>query len=401
MIFSFEDWELDSEVFELRKSGKPQDMEPLAFNLLQFLIHNRHRVVSRDEIVEEIWDGRIVTEATISTCIKVVRKSIGDDGQTQRLIKTAHGRGFRFVGEVETVKPETSPAEAEPETKKSKIEPLDQEISFVTAKDGVRVAVAKIGEGPVILRAAHWLSHVSLDHESPVFNHWFRLLSSKNQFVRYDLRGSGLSDRTVEDMSFDAFLSDLEAVADTIEEPFTLLGLSQGGALSIAYALKHPEKVKQLILFGAYGQGALARATTDEERMMVDTLLNLIHLGWGRENPAFNQIFTNLFIPGGTEEQHNWWRELERNTATPEYAIRVMEANNRIDVFDKAAQLKVPTIVFHCRQDTRVPFDQGRRLAATINGARFVTLESANHCILDDEPAWEVFRSEVEPFLGT
>lgn len=272
-------------------------------------------------------------------------------------------------------------------------------VSFVRSRDRTRIAVASLGCGAPVLRAAHWLSHVSFDLESPVWRHWLDFMSREHRYVRYDLRGCGLSDRAPAEINFDTWLEDLEAVADTIAEPFTLVGMSQGGALSIAYALRHPRRVARLVLIGAYGQGLLARASSEEDRLEAQTLLNLIRLGWGREVPAFNQVFTNLFIPGGTPEHHKWWQELERNTASPDVAARTMKVLHEIDVIDMARQLEVPAIVFHSRGDARIPFDEGLKLAAAIPGARFVPLDSGNHVLLDDEPAWKVFQAEMDAFL--
>jgi pimeloyl-ACP methyl ester carboxylesterase len=181
---------------------------------------------------------------------------------------------------------------------------------------------------------------------------------------------------------------------------FVLLGLSQGGALSIAFALRHPERVSHLVLLNAYSQGARARAQTEPERLEAETLVNLIRIGWGRDNPAFCRFFTNLFIPDGTPEQHRWWGDLERVTAAPDVAAQLLWQMQGLDVLDLATTLRVPTLVAHSRGDMRVPFDQGRKLAAAIPGARFIPLESKNHVLLPDEPAWAVFHAELATFLG-
>ena len=279
--------------------------------------------------------------------------------------------------------------------------PLHQDIRFCTSSDGTRIAVASCGEGPVILRAAHWLSHVHHDTESPVWRPWVEALSARNTFVRYDPRGCGLSDRFVTDLSRPAWDADLEAVAATIDaEQFVLLGLSQGGALAIDYALAHPERVAKLVLINAYAQGARTRARTDADLLEAETLVNFVRIGWGRANPAFCRFFTNLFIPGGTEEQHGWWADLERRTASPEVAAALLRTMQGIDVLDRAARLDVPTLVLHCRGDMRVPFEEGCKLAGAIPGARFVPLESANHVLLPDEPAWTVLHDELTRFLG-
>ena len=251
------------------------------------------------------------------------------------------------------------------------------------------------------MRAAHWLSHVEHDLQSPVWQPWLAELSQQHRYIRYDQRGCGLSDSEVSDFSLETWVADLEAVVDSLRlRRFPLIGMSQGGAVAIAYALRHPEKVSHLVLAGAYARGALQRDTGDSGRLEAETLLNLIRLGWGRDNAAFRQVFTNQFIPGGTQAQHQWWNELERLTASPENAARTLDAFHHVNVTDQARQLRVPTLVLHARGDAAVPFDEGRSLAALIPGARFLPLDSNNHVLLSDEPAWTHFLREVRAFLG-
>jgi pimeloyl-ACP methyl ester carboxylesterase/DNA-binding CsgD family transcriptional regulator len=278
---------------------------------------------------------------------------------------------------------------------------LHQTIGFCHAADGTRIAVATCGQGPVMLRAAHWLSHCHHDLDSPVWRPWLAAFARQYRFVRYDPRGCGLSDRFVADLSFDAWQTDLDAVAATIADPcFVLLGLSQGGALAIRFALAHPGRVSHLVLLNAYAQGGRVRAGSEAERLEAETLVNFVRIGWGRENPAFCQFFTNLFIPGGTAEQHRWWGDLERLTAAPDVAARLLWEMQGIDVTDQARQLRVPTLILHCRNDMRVPFEEGCKLAALIPDARFVPLDSANHVLLPGEPAWTVMQEEIARFLG-
>lgn len=258
-----------------------------------------------------------------------------------------------------------------------------------------------MGSGPPLVRAAHWLSHVEHDLASPVWRPWLVELSRYHTYIRYDQRGCGLSDRDVSNFSLDAWVGDLEAVVDSLGlKRFPLLGMSQGGAVAVAYALRHPEKVSQLILAGAYARGVERRAVTAASKLETETLVNLIRVGWGHDNPAFREVFTNQFIPGGTPAQHQWWNELERLTASPENAARTLEAFHQVDVTDFASQLRVPTLVLHAHGDGKVPFDEGRRLAALIPGARFVPLDSRNHVLLESEPAWADFLAETRGFLG-
>ena len=277
----------------------------------------------------------------------------------------------------------------------------DQQIRFCKARDGARIAVGTVGKGPPLLRATHWLSHVEFDARSPVWAHWLRALSRDHTYVRYDQRGCGLSDWSPPEISFEAWVSDLEAVVDFLGlKRFPLLGMSQGGAVAIAYAARHPERVSHLVLHGAYAQGRLRRESSAHDREEAETLLKLIRIGWGRDNPAFRQLFTTLFIPQGTPEQHQWFNELERISATPENAAAIIETTYRVDVTALAETVRVPTTVFHARHDARIPFEEGRRLAALIPNARFVPLESHNHVLLDTEPAWPEFLAAFRDFLS-
>lgn len=278
---------------------------------------------------------------------------------------------------------------------------LKQQIRFCKSRDGTRIAMAALGDGPPLVRAAHWLSHVEHDAQSPVWTHWLAELSRDHTFIRYDQRGCGLSDWSPPSMSLDTWVDDLDSVVEAHGlTTFPLLGMSQGGAIAIAYAARRPEKVSRLVLFGAYAQGVLRRARTAAQREEAETLVKLIRLGWGRDNPAFRQVFTSQFIPDGTREQHQWFNDLERLSASPENAATIVETLYQIDVTAEAERIRVPTLVLHSRHDARVPFEEGRRLAALIPSARFVPLDSRNHVLLGAEPAWPLFLEEVRAFLG-
>jgi pimeloyl-ACP methyl ester carboxylesterase/DNA-binding CsgD family transcriptional regulator len=278
---------------------------------------------------------------------------------------------------------------------------LRQQIRFCTSSEGVRIAYAHSGSGPVIVKAANWLSHLELDLTSPVWSHLIAELSRGHTLLRYDQRGCGLSDREVADISFHAWLQDLEAVIDASgAERFALLGISQGASIAVAYAVAHPERVTQLILYGGYARGKLKRHADDATRDEAQTLVKLAELGWGQQNPAFRQFFTTQFIPGGTPEQHHWFNELERLTTTPHNAARIMRVFNDIDVVHLLHQVSCPTLVLHASGDARVPFEESRLLAGLIPDARFVPLESENHLLLETEPAWLRWREEVRSFLS-
>ena len=280
--------------------------------------------------------------------------------------------------------------------------PLDmrQRIRFCTAADGVRLATATSGSGVPLVKAAHYLTHVEHDWDSPVWRHWLGGLSDRFHLVRYDERGCGLSDREVDDFSMDAWVADLEAVVDGLGlERFALLGVSQGGAVAATYAALHPGRVSHLVLYGAYAQGRFRRGDDPADREEAEMFLDLIRLGWGRDNAAFRQVFTSLFIPEGTPEQVEWFNELQRTTASPENAARFEEAFYEIDVVGHLAGIDVPTLVMHATGDAMVPFDEGRRLAALVPDARFVPLDSSNHILLE-EPAFDRFLEEITSFVG-
>jgi len=278
--------------------------------------------------------------------------------------------------------------------------PPRQEVRFCTARDGVRIAYATVGSGPPLVKTANWLNHLEYDWESPVWRHWFRALASERTFIRYDARGNGLSDWDASDLSLDALVADLEAVVDAAGlERFPLLGISQGCAVSVEYAVRHPERVTRLILYGGYARGWRLH-DRPEVVEQTEAQLVLTRTGWGRDNPAYRQMFTSLFIPGATPEQVDWFNELQRITTSPENAARLMGAMGHIDVRQRLPLVRTPTLVIHVRNDERVTLANGRELAMGIPGARFVILEGRNHILLEQEPAMPRFLAEISSFLA-
>jgi pimeloyl-ACP methyl ester carboxylesterase/DNA-binding CsgD family transcriptional regulator len=278
--------------------------------------------------------------------------------------------------------------------------PMRQEIRFCRTSDGVRIAYATTGSGPPLVKASNWLSHLEFDWDSPVWRHELSELSRDHTLIRYDVRGCGLSDWNVGELSFDAWVRDLETVVDAVGVGrFSLLGISQGAAISIAYAARHPERVTHLVLHGGYARGRFERDPTGPQREEAETMIKLAELGWGRDNPAFRHFFTVRYIPDGTAEQQRWFNELERVSASPENAVRFMNVLFRIDVTDLARMVSCPTLVLHSTREEVVPFDEGRLLASLIPQARFVPLESRNHLLLEHEPAWPRWLDEVRAFL--
>jgi class 3 adenylate cyclase/pimeloyl-ACP methyl ester carboxylesterase len=276
----------------------------------------------------------------------------------------------------------------------------EQEIHFCQARDGVQLAYARMGQGVPLVKTGHWMTHIESDFDSMIWRPYYREMSRDNTFIRYDARGNGLSDRDVPDVCFEDFVSDLETVVDAAGlDRFALHGLSQGCAVSIAYAVRHPERVSHLVLLGGYAVGWKKRARTAAEKEAGEAMLTLVRLGWGQENPAFRQMFTSQFIPGATKEQADWFNEFQRISSSPADAARNLIANGDADVTSLLPQVRVPTLVMHARHDARVPFELGRRLAAGIPGARLVPLESHNHVLLESEPAFARFLEEMRAFI--
>lgn len=284
---------------------------------------------------------------------------------------------------------------------KAMIKRTTQRIRYVSTGDGVQLAWAEAGKGPVLIKTANWLTHLEYDWESPVWRHWIHFFTDHFRFVRYDERGCGMTDWNVGDLSVERWVEDLEAVvaAADPQEPFALLGISQGAAASLAYAVRHPERVSKLILYGAYARGVFRRGDADKERLY-RALVDMTRLGWGKDNPAFRQVFTSRFIPGANNEQVAWFNELCRKTTSPETAARLLEVRATIDVVALLEKVRAPTLVLHSRNDDVVPISEGHILAAGIPGAQFIELDSKNHILLENEPAWERFGVEVLDFMG-
>jgi pimeloyl-ACP methyl ester carboxylesterase/DNA-binding CsgD family transcriptional regulator len=275
-----------------------------------------------------------------------------------------------------------------------------QRIRYLRTPDGVQLAWADAGSGPVLLKAANWLTHLDYDWDSPVWRHWIRFFSTDFRFVRYDERGCGMTDWAIGDLSFDRWVTDLEAVADASgARKFVLLGISQGAATCVAYAAKHPERVSHLVLYGGYVRGAAVRGTAQQAREFA-AIVELARIGWGRDHSAFRDVFTSRFIPGATQQQIDWFSELCRKTTSPEIAGELLERRSRIDVTAVLDQVRTPTLVLHARDDVVVPLAESRLIAGRIPSAQFVELDSKNHILLEHEPAWEHFCAAVREFTG-
>ena len=347
------------------------------FDVLVHLIRHRDRVVTKVELLDTVWGDRFVSESALASRLKSARRAVGDDGSGQRVIRTVFGRGYQFVAPVVE--------HHEPGTRvppPSSISPTlqQQTVRFCTASDGHRIAYATLGSGPVLVKAANWLTHLDHDRETSVWAHWLEGLARGRTLLRYDERGCGMSDWDVEHFRFEDWVDDLETVVDAAGlDTFPLLGVSQGAAVAVAFAAEHPERVTRLVLASAYARGRLARATDDDQRREAALDLEVARVGWGRDDPSFRQVFTSQFLPDGTREEWEEFNDLQRITTSPENAVRFLETFARIDVTDLAPKVTCPTLVMHSREDLRQPVSGARDLAGLIPDCQFVPLASRNH----------------------
>jgi class 3 adenylate cyclase/pimeloyl-ACP methyl ester carboxylesterase len=275
-----------------------------------------------------------------------------------------------------------------------------QRVQFATAPDGVQIAWASIGEGPPVLKAPNWLNHLDYEWRSPVWGPALAELARHWRLVRFDQRGNGLSDWDVKEISEAAMISDMATVADTAGlERFALLGISQGCAFSIRYAVKHPERVTSLVLLGGYLRGRLRRPDPDQKKLY-EGLSMMIRDGWGSPNPVFRSFFTSSFIPDAPPEIAASFDELQRIATSPENALRLWEVNAQVEVTELAKQVRVPTLVLHCTGDRVAPLQEGRYIARLIQGASVIELPGNYHVLLAGTPAFDRFMEEATDFVA-
>jgi DNA-binding winged helix-turn-helix (wHTH) protein/alpha-beta hydrolase superfamily lysophospholipase len=391
--YRFGPFHLDVRERRLSRGGEVIPLRLKVFDTLLVLVENAGRLVTKQELLDRVWPETTVEENNLNHNVSVLRKALGEKATGQQYIETVPRVGYRFAAPVDAAVPQTGASAAA--TAKAR-----QEIRYCTTSDDVRLAYATTGNGPPLVKASNWLTHLDFEWGSPIWRHWYTALSHHHRLVRYDERGNGMSQRDVPDVSFETWVRDLETVVDAAGlDRFPLLGISRGGPIAIAYAVKHPERVTQLVLYGAFAAG-VKHVGTPRELEARRALASLLRLGWGLNNPAFCRTFTCRFIPEATPEHEQWFDELQRVSTSPENAARLMERDDDIDVRPLLSQVKTPTLVIHCDRDHAVLPEKGRLLAAGIPGARYVSLPSANHLMLDKEPAWSVFLEELGLFLN-
>jgi DNA-binding winged helix-turn-helix (wHTH) protein/pimeloyl-ACP methyl ester carboxylesterase len=402
VVYEFGPFRLEQSERRLLREDRAIPLPGKAFDTLSVLLERHGKLVSKQDLMNEVWPESTVEENNLDRNISTLRKALGEQDTGAPFIETVPRVGYRFIAPVSIPTPGLLRRRAEDREPEAR-----QEIRFCVTPDNVRLAYATVGSGPPIVRVANCFNHLDFEWGSPIWRHWVRDLARGHSLLRYDGRGNGLSQRDVDDFSLDAWVQDLETVVDAARlETFALMGHSQGSSVAIAYAVRHPERVSHLILCGSYARGACHRGSAEllEARRALE---KLVELNFGKSNPDFFHFVTSFYIPetgncatGNCEEQE-WFKNLQLISVSSRNLVQFMRACDEINIRDLLPQVTVPTIVFHSHGDRVAPPEEGRIVATEIPNARFVPLASGNHLLLADEPAWKVFREELAAFLRT
>ncbi|MGC9370281.1 MAG: alpha/beta fold hydrolase [Paracoccaceae bacterium] len=392
MPFRFASCSLDPERHEFRRADELVRLEPQVFDLLFALVQSHGDLVSRERLIETVWRGVNVSDATISARINAARAAVGDTGKDQRIIRTVPRRGYQLAVPVEAdADADQGGAAHTPEAR--------QVVRFTHSADGLRIAYARSGSGPPLVRVGHWLTHLELDWHSPVWRPLLDVLGARHTLYRYDQRGTGLSGRKAGGMRLEDFVADLKAVADAAGlDRFPIFAASQASPVALRFAAEHPDRVSRIILLGAYAEGRAFRAPSPNEADE-ETVLALIRSGWGRRGSPFVRAFSSLFMPDATTEQIRHFVQVQLESASPETAVLLRQAVDRFSVTDILAQVRAPVLVIHARGDVIHPISQGRLLASELPDARFVMLDSDNHVPLPQHQSWPEMVEEINAFL--
>lgn len=394
-VYEFGPFRLELFEHRLMREGRIIPLTGKAFDTLRVLLERHGKLVPKQELMSAVWPETQVEDNNLDRNICALRKALGERSSGKSFIETVPRVGYRFVAPVNTDATKLFRRRAE-----DRELPLRQEIRFCMTSDNVRLAYATVGSGHPLVRVANCFNHLDFEWDSPIWQHWVRDLARGRSILRYDGRGNGLSEWNVDNMSFETWVQDLETVVDTAGlGKFDLMGHSQGGAVAIAYAVRHPERVSNLVLCGAYSRGSLSRGRPEiiQARRALETL---VQVNFGKSNPSFFQFVTSLYMPeNATPEIQHWFCDLQHVSVSSANLVKFMQACDEINVRPLLPKVSVPTIVFHSDGDRIAPPEEGRILAAEIPSARFVPLSSANHLLLAEEPAWKIFREELASFL--
>lgn len=396
MEFRFADCALDPVRHRLTRGGEDVHVEPQVFALLRLLVERAGELVTRDELVEQVWDGRIVSDATISARINAARAAVGDSGQSQSVIRTVTRRGLQLV--VPVARAQTAEPDLHPPPPVAPKAPVV--VRMTASADGTGIAWCKSGTGPPLLRAGHWLTHLERDVPSPIWGPWLARMQRGRTLVRYDTRGTGMSGNETGPMTLDTFVEDMLAVADAARlDRFSIFSASQSTAVACAFAVRYPDRVERIFSYGGWPEGSRVR-----DPAAGDTMTDAIHMmlkhGWGQPEGGHMRAFSSMMLPGASRDQVRAFVELQINSATADRATEVREVISRFDVKDILPEVPVPVCVVHAAQDSIHPIAQAHLLARLLPDAQLHTVDSVNHILLDTEPAFGAMMDLLDAFLA-
>ena len=396
--YSFDLYLLDVDERRLLRDNEEIRLRGKLFDTLCVLVENAGQLVRKDDLMQAVWPDSVVEENNVDHSISHLRKLL----HPGKYIETVPRHGYRFLGEVNLVG-ERKIAKPGPRLVTLDLAPEkpdlpDPEVRFFTTSDGVRIAYTLAGSGAPIVRLNSWLNHLDFEWKNPFRRHWLSEVMRHNTLLRYDQRGCGLSDWEVEDFSYERAVKDFEELIEAAGlAQFAIFAGCQGAAIGTAYATRHPERVSRLMLHGAFANGW--PAPSEIEKGQLEAMLTLIRHGWGRDNPAFRQMWSTMFRPDAGPEEMDWLNELQRIGASPENAARMLSQFPSFKILDLLPGVACPTLVLHSREDASVPVQEGRLIAARIRGARFVELPSRSHQLAPGDPGWELFVEEFSTFM--
>ncbi len=393
MRYAFASSVINVDTHSLMRDSEEIHVEPQVFALLHLLADSGGDLVSYERLVEFVWKGRHVSDATIAARISAARSAVGDTGQRQEIIQTVPRCGIRLAVAVRRLDDASSGAETLDRV------PLKQTVRMISSHDGVVLAWSDIGDGPPLVRAGHWLTHLERDLTSTIWGPWIRRLSARHRLVRYDPRGTGLSGRDCGEISVENGVADMKAVVDAAGlDRFSLLASSQSGAVAFHFAARYPDRIDRIVTIGAFIQGTRVR-DVGSGSTLTEALGLMIRNGWGQPDSGYLRSLGTLFMPSASESELSEILELQTASATAERAIEIRECCSRYDELDVLKDVSAPTLVAHSLRDSIHPFSQGQLIAATLPNAQLLQLDTANHLISPRDPAFEVLMQEIDTFL--
>ena len=385
--YNFADCTLDIGRHTLSRAGQAVPVEPMVFDLLRLLVETRDTLISRERMIQAIWDGRIVSDSAISACIAAARRAVGDDGKAQAIIRTVPRRGIQCVAEVQRL------TDAPPDPDRQ----LSPRIRFTRNRDGKALAYAVSGSGPPVLFLSFPGTDLEADWASPFFRPLFDALGARNTLLRFDPLGTGQSDLRTVSADPAATAQDMLSVLDAAGVRRVHLFCQSGTSLAaVHFAAAYPDRVGRMVLNGGFAEGRNRRADDGA----AEQVHAMISEGWARPGSSFLLAYALLFFPEGPLDLARDVVEIMQRSCPAENMLRMREATNKASVRDLLPAVRCPTMIVHARRDSMHPLSQARILAAGIERSELLILESANHVPMPGSADWPGFVDAVCGFLN-